>query len=92
MVTDIEELENLEHGRNPRSDSPCRGDSHAKEWTRIRFIFPGGSVKLAGRNQVFRTSASFQDHPARGEEHNDVLQGESDGFQPLDHKADGIEA
>ena len=38
------------------------------------------------------TSAFFQDHPARGEELNDVLQGESDGLQPLDQKADDIEA
>ena len=33
-----------------------------------------------------------QDHPARDEEHNDVLQGESDGSQPSDHQADDTEA
>ena len=36
------------------------------------------------KNQVFRRSTSIRDHPARGEEYNDVLQGESDGSQPLD--------
>ena len=38
-----------------------------------------GTGELAGRDQVFRKSISIQDHPARGEERNDVLQGESDG-------------
>ena len=39
------------------------------------FVFPNGdgSVKLAGRDQVFRTFTLFQDLPAQGGEHNDVL-------------------
>ena len=31
---------------------------------------------------------SIRDHPARSEEHNDVLQAESDGSQPLDTLTD----
>ena len=92
LVTDIEELEHLEHGRNARSHSQRKGGSHAREWKRIRIFFPDGSVKLAGRNQVFRTSASFQDHPCTRREAQRCPQGESDGFQPVDHKADDIEA
>ena len=78
----LRERKNLEHGRNPRSHSQCQGGSHAREWRRIRFVFPDGSVKLAGRNHVFRTSAFFQItlHEARSS------QGESDGLQPLDPK------
>ena len=58
------------------------------------FIFSvaDGSFKLAGWDQVFRKSASRQEHPARGEEHNDVPQGESDGSQLSDHQTDYIEA
>ena len=49
------------------------------------FVFPfaDGSVRLAGSDQVCRKSTSRQEHFARGEEHNDVLQGESDGSQPI---------
>ena len=49
------------------------------------FIFPIADVtdKLSGRDQVFRKSTSFQDYPARGEEHNDDLQEKSDGSQPF---------
>ena len=35
---------------------------------------------------------SIQNLPARGEEHNDVLQGESDVSQPSDLKTDDVEA
>ena len=47
---------------------------------------------MAGRDQVFRKSTSIQDDLARGEEHNDDLQGESDGSQPSDQQADDAEA
>ena len=52
------------------------------------FIFPFAdeAVKLAGCDQA------IQDDPARGEGHNDVLQGEPDGSLPSDQQADGIEA
>ena len=46
------------------------------------FLVADGSVKLAGRDQAIRESTSIQDHPLRGDEHNGVLQGESDGSQP----------
>ena len=71
---------------------------HAKEVTTPKngehFIFPiaNGTVKLSGRDQVFRRSTSIHDHPARGEEYNDVLQGESDGSQPLVLVTDDSEA
>ena len=60
----------------------------------VDFKFPvaDGSHKLAGRDQVLRTPTLIQDDPARGEEHHDVLQGESDGFQPTDQQADTVEA
>ena len=40
--------------------------------------FADGSVKLAGRDSVFRTSTLIQDHLARGEEHCFILLAESD--------------
>ena len=43
-------------------------------------------MKLMGR------STSIQDHVARGEEHDDVLHGESDGSHPLDALTDDGEA
>ena len=51
---------------------------------KILFPVADGTVKLSGGYQVFRRSSSTRDHPARGEEYNDVLQGESDGSQPSD--------
>ena len=50
------------------------------------------SVKLAGRAQVLRTSTLTQEHPARGEEHNDVIQGEVGGSLPSDQQTDDTEA
>ena len=38
--------------------------------------------------RFFRRSTSIREHLARGEEHHDVLQGESDGSQPLDTRTD----
>ena len=54
------------------------------------FIFPiaDRTVKLSGRHQVFSKSTSIQDHPARGEEHNDDVQRESEGSQLLDTFSD----
>ena len=70
-----------------------------KIWTRQKFIMPkngenfmfpvaDGTVKLSGRDQVFRRSTWIQGHPARVEEHYEDLQGESDGSQPIRY-ADG---
>ena len=50
------------------------------------------SVKLAGRAQVLRTSTLTQEHPARGEEHNDVYQGKVGGSLPSDQQTDDTEA
>ena len=56
------------------------------------FLVADGIVKLSGGGQVFRKSSSKRDYPARGEEHNDDLRGESDGSQPLDTPTDDGEA
>ena len=50
------------------------------------------NFKLAGRDQTIQESTSIQERPARGDEHNDVLQGESDGSQPSDQQMDDTEA
>ena len=50
------------------------------------------SVKLAGRAPVLRKSTLTQEHPARGEEHNDVFQGEVGGSLPSDPQTDDTEA
>ena len=63
-----------------------------KSGKELVFPFAYGSVKLAGREQVFRKSTLIQDHPARREDHYNVLRGESDGSQPPDHQADDVEA
>ena len=52
------------------------------------FLIADGTVELSGRDQVFRRATSIQDHPARGEEHNDDFQRESDGLQRLDTLTD----
>ena len=39
------------------------------------FLAVDGSVKLAGRDQVFRTSTLRQEHPAREKKHKDVFSG-----------------
>ena len=54
------------------------------------FIFQiaDGTVKVSGNAQVFRKSTSIRDRFARGEEHKDDLQGESDGSPPEDTTAD----
>ena len=57
-----------------------------------QFLSPcaDGTVKLARRDQVFRTSAVNQDQPAQGEEHGGVLQKEADGSQPSGEQTDDI--
>ena len=60
-----------------------------------RAVFPQSKIdQLSWREKIrfFRKSTSNQGHLARGEEHNDVLQGEPDGSQPLNHQADGSDA
>ena len=58
----------------------------------LKLCVADGTVELTGRDQVSRRSISSQDYPARDEEHNDVVQRESDGSQPSDHQADDTKA
>ena len=68
-VADVEELDVSEINAGGLSAKVLL-PKHAEE-----FACPlaDGSVNLAGRDQVFRTSTFTQDHPARGEEHHDGL-------------------
>ena len=75
MVADSEELENLDvsqiHARRLNAQEVLMQKmlifSHARSQM--------DQSKLSWRDQVFRRSTSNQDHPARREEHNDVLRG-----------------
>ena len=78
MVADIEEPETLDASGIPCSEAQCEGGSDAENGV------ADGTVKVSGRDQIFRRSTSIRGQPARGEEHNDVLRGESDGSQPVD--------
>ena len=74
-------------GDSVRQRSSCR-----KVVNLLKFPIADGTVKLSGRDQVFRKSTSMKDHLAQGEEHNDVPQGESDGSQSSDTLTDDSEA
>ena len=60
----------------------------------------GDSIPRVSRAQIWRIRIPFlrwiskigHVHPARGEEHNDVFLGESDGSQPPDQEAGDAEA
>ena len=52
------------------------------------FSIADGTVTVSGRDQVFRQSTSIRDYLARGEEHEDDLQGESDGVSTIGKIAD----
>ena len=57
------------------------------------FPVADGSDKLAGRDQVFsKIQLNSGILLQNGEEHKDVLQGESDGSQPFDQSTGDIEA
>ena len=64
LVADVEALENLD-----ASEMHARR-LNAKQVLTLKFReefvipFPDGSAKLAGRDKVFRTSTTIQDHPA----------------------------
>ena len=77
---------------NPRSKTQRKGGSHVQDGESFTFPVADGSVKLAGRDQAIRESTSIQDRPLRRDEHNGVLQGESDGSQPSDQQTDDTEA
>ena len=92
MVADIEELESLDASGIPARSLDAKEVLMTKMVNISSFRIEDGTVKLSGRGQIFRRSTSTRDHPARGEEHNDVLQGESDGSPPLDTQTDNGEA
>ena len=84
MVADVEELESLDASEVRAGRLNAKEvlmPEHGKEFV---FFAADGVVKLVERDQVFRK----QEHPARGKEHNDDLQGESDGFQPSHQETD----
>ena len=80
MVGDVEELEKLDASEVHARRLNAKVVLIPKNGVNFKFPFADGSHKLAGRDQVWRTPTLIQDDPARGEEHHDVLQGESDGF------------
>ena len=92
MVADIEELENLDASEIHARRLSAKEVFMPKSGEHFTFPIADGPVKSSGREQVFRRSTSIQDHPARGEEHNGVPRGESDGSQPSDTLTDDGEA
>ena len=92
LVAEIEEQENLDASEIYARTLNAKEVLMPKNCNNFKFRFADGAVKLAGRDQVFRKSISFQEHPALEEKHNDVLQGESDGSQPKDQQTDDAEA
>ena len=91
-MADVEEVEILDASKIYGRTFNAKEVLKPKNGEELTFLWADGTVELVGRDQVSRMSTSTQDHPARGEEHNDVLQGASDGSQPLDQQADDAEA
>ena len=92
LVADVSELENLDASEIRARRLNAKEVLMSKKGQEFVFPFADGSVKLAGRDQVLRESTFIQDHSTRGQEQNDVLQGESDGSLPSDHQTDDMEA
>ena len=85
MVADVEELDKFGRVRNPCSKTQMPKTSSCRKTVNISSSRSKmEQSKLCGRDQVLRRSTSIQDYSARVEEHNDDLQGESDGSQPLE--------
>ena len=85
MVADSEELENFGRVTKFMLEDSVRKRSSCRKMVNIS----SSRSKMAlsnclGESRVFRRSTSIQDYPARIEEHNDDLQGESEGSQPLE--------
>ena len=82
FVADAEELKNVDasevHSRRLNTEEVLTPKKRAE----FVFLSQMDQSSWPEETKVFRTSTSIQEHPARGEEHNDVLQGESDGSQP----------
>ena len=92
MITDLEELENLDSSEIQSGRLNAKKVLTPKSEAEFVFTSADRSVTLAGRDQKFRTSTLIQDHPARGEEHDEVLQRETNGSQPSNQQTYGIEA
>ena len=92
FVADVEELQNLDASEIHARRLNAKEVLMPKKREEFRCTCADGTVKLAGRDQVFRTSTSTEDLLAQGEEHNDVFQGDTDGSHPSDQQADDIEA
>ena len=88
MVADIEELENM----NASQIHPRRIDTQeVLTPQRVNISFSRSQLEQSSCLEgirVFRRTTSLQDHLARGEEHNDDLQRESEKCEPLDTPTD----
>ena len=74
-------------------DSTQKKFSCQKNGDELVFPCADGTVKLPGKDQVFRTSTLNRDRTEQVEEHNDVLQEDTDGSYPADQlSTDDIEA
>ena len=91
MVTDIEELEVLNTAEIHVRTLNAKEVLMPENGEEFVFCLPRWISQVGRKKSRIPNIRLFSDHPARGEELNDV-QGESDGLQPLDQKADGIEA
>ena len=95
MVADITELENSDASEIHARRLNANFFSNAEDKKRIRIPFSRWirhvGRKRSDRRPVFRTSTLVQEHPARGEEHNNILQHESDGSQPSDQQTNDTE-
>ena len=88
-VKDIEELENLDESEiHARRLNAKEEVIMPKDGSNFFFPIADGTMKLSGRDQVFRKSNLIRDYPERGEEHKNDLQGESDGSRKLDKITD----
>ena len=72
MVADIEKLEKLDASEIRARRLKAKEVFMPKNGENFIFPIADGTVKLSGRDQVFRSITSIQDHPARGGEHNSV--------------------
>ena len=79
LVADVEELKHLDASEMHARRFNAKEVLMPKKEGRFVLHVADESVKLAGRDQVFRKSTSLQDHNARREEHND-------GSYPSDHQ------
>ena len=79
LVADVEELEKMDASEIYARRLNAKEVPMSKNGEFVFHFADGNTVKLAGRDRALRKSTFIQDHLARGEEHNDVLPGESDG-------------